>query len=421
MSSSSLAQPELTSLVSPFQDRNFVLLWLGQLISSMGDAALIIAAPIAIYHYTSNNSHLDKIALSYWALASALPVVLLGLFAGVFVDRWDRRRTMLVSDIARSGIVMFLLRIHSVQDLWIFYVVAFVASAFSCFFSPARTALMAAIIPRQKLMRANAISTSGMQIVAFAGPALTALLLVYVKVGGIFIFDALTFAASAICIAFVSRLDAVSVNKMRLFQGVWREAMEGLQYVRRNQTATAIFVLLTIVVLGAGIYNTLEVAFAKDIWGVTDRQFAGLMAAFGLGVISAGILVAGPLHSIRPARLIAVAFGLMGFASVAFAFAETYLLGGVALFLLGLGNMLVNIPMLTLFQSFVTNDMLGRVSSTSALLQRAAMFAAAGLAAFLSTWIGWRPLFAGLSAVYLICAVLTLPLLEAKKTRLAEL
>jgi len=404
---------------SPFRDRDFLLLWLGQIISSLGDAASIIVIPIAIYTYTHSVHNLDKIALSIWALASALPVILLGLFAGVFVDRWNRRRTMLVSDLGRTGVSLLLLFVHSKHDIWLFYVAAFLASAFSCFFSPARSALMASILPRQMLMRANAVSTSGMQIVSFAGPVLTALLLKLIHVRGLFLFDAITFFLSALCIFLVKRTEQAPA-KRRLFAGVWQEMGEGLTYIRRSQTLSAILTILTIVILGAGIYNTLEVALAKDIWHVTDGQFAGLMAAFGLGMIAAGLLVAGPLRDAPPPRLIAGSLALMAGAGLGFALAPTYMWGGAALFLLGLGNMLVNIPVVTLFQNVAPNNMLGRIFSTSALLQRTAMFVAAGLAGTLSTLVAWRPLFAGLSVAYLVCALLTLPLLERRSAPAAE-
>ncbi len=396
-----------------------MLLWLGQIISTLGDSASIIVVPIAIYNYTHAVHNLDKVSLSIWALASALPVILLGLFAGVFVDRWNRRRTMLVSDLARAVVSLILLGVHSAHDIWLFYIAAFLASAFSCFFLPARSALMASILPRQMLMRANAASTSSVQIVSFAGPILTALLLKLIHVRGIFLFNAVTFLLSALCIFLVTRAEPVPMKK-RLFAGVWQEMREGLTYIRRNQTLSAILIILTIVILGAGVYNTLEVAFAKDVWHVTDSQYAELMAAFGLGMIAAGLLVAGPLRDILPPRLIAAALALMAVGGFGFALAPTYLWGGAALFLLGLGNMLFNIPAITLFQNVAPNAMLGRIFATTALLQHTATFIAAGFAGYLSTFVAWRPLFAGLSGVYLVCALLTVPLLDRKRAPVSE-
>ena len=396
-----------TAPVSPFRDRRFVLLWLGQLVSSLGDAALLIAIPLTIYHATHS-----KLNLSAWAIAEALPVMLLGLFAGAFVDRWNRRRTMIVADLGRAGVVLLPLCVPGAHVIGMLYVVAFLTSAFTCFFSPARTALMAAVLPRQRLMQANAATTSGMQIVQFVGPSLAGALLGWLHPRGVFVFDAVTFLVSALCIALVSA--PPSAKPPRLFSGVWRDALAGLRYVRESRTLVSLIVLLLLVLLGAGIYNTLEVAFATDIWHTSVRQFGYLMSAFGLGAIAGGALVAGPLRDLPPPRLIAAAFGVMFVGSVAFAAAPNLYAGGAALFVLGLGNMLVNIPVLTLFQSSSAQEMLGRVTATSTLVMRASLFLAAALAGLLATVFALRPIFAALSLAYLLCAVLTLPLLEPK-------
>ncbi len=106
------AQPETRpSLFYPFHDRNFVLLWLGQLISTLGDAALLLAIPLTLYGQTHSTT-----VLSLWMICSALPVVLLGIFAGAFVDRWDRRRTMIVADLGRAVVVLLLLTVRSVKE-----------------------------------------------------------------------------------------------------------------------------------------------------------------------------------------------------------------------------------------------------------------------------------------------------------------
>src|SRR4051812_36369358 len=142
MSLTAAAQPETrVSLFSPFRDRNFVLLWLGQLVSTLGDAALLLAIPLTLYGQTHSTA-----VLSLWMVCSALPVVLLGIFAGAFVDRWDRRRTMIVSDLGRGLIVLLLLAVRSVRDVWVFDAVAFLLGALSCFFLPARVALMTSLM-----------------------------------------------------------------------------------------------------------------------------------------------------------------------------------------------------------------------------------------------------------------------------------
>ena len=135
--------PAAPETFAPFRDRNFVLLWLGQLISNLGDATLLIAIPVTVYNVTHSRG-----ALSLVTVAGALPTLLLGMFAGVFVDRWDRRRTMIVSDLARACAVLLMLGVHDRHQTWLFYMATFLIAAFSCFFSPARSAVLKTLLPR---------------------------------------------------------------------------------------------------------------------------------------------------------------------------------------------------------------------------------------------------------------------------------
>jgi len=403
--------------VSPFTDRNFFLLWLGQLISSLGDSALLIAIPVTIY--TSTHS---KLNLSSWAASTAVSSLVFGLFAGAFVDRWNRRRTMIGTDLLRAAAVLLMLFAGRPDRIWVFYPTCFLVGAFSCFFTPARMALMAALLPRERLIRANAVSTSGMQIVQLIGPVIGAGIWTSLHLRGVLLFDSATFLISAFCVMQVTDQAAASVS--RVVRSVWEDARAGFSYVIVKPVVSGLFILLTIVVLGSGIYNTLEYAFASDLWHVTPRVFGLLMAVYGVGGVLAGIAAHEWLHEVKPDRLITCAFGIMTVAGVAFALARSTEVGAVTLFFLGFGNMLANIPVVTLFQSSVANEMLGRVVSMSTVLMRAAALVAAALAAGLSGIVAreqghaadkaLRMIFVGLSAAFLACALLSQPLLNRK-------
>lgn len=404
------AQPETPAphFITPFHDRNFVFLWLGQLISTLGDAALLLAIPLTLYGQTHS-----KTVLSLWMVCSALPVVFVGLFAGALVDRWDRRRTMIAVDLGRAVVVLLLLAIRSGRDVWVFDVVAFLLGALSCFFLPARVSLLTSLLPRPKLLQANAVMTSGIQIVQLVGPVIGALLLSGGGTRGVFVFDSVTFLCSAACLFFVAQPDALP-QKRRPLIGVWQETQEGLRYAAKNRRLVGVLTLLVICTLGAGIYNTLEVAFAKDQWHVTNAQFAALMTVYGLGGLVGGLIVAGPLRHAQPSRLIAASFGVMALAGLGFAYAPTAVIAGVALFFIGLSNMMTNIPFVTLFQTSVAQNMIGRITATSSLLMRVTLLLAGALAGGLAVVYANRPLFAGLAGAYLLCALLARPLLETR-------
>src|SRR5262245_38949396 len=123
------------------RQRNFALLWVGGLISSIGSSMLYIALPFYVYERT--NSALASGAIF---ITQMVPGVLLGSVAGVFVDRWDRQRTMVVADAARAGLILLLFAVPSGEWLWVVYLVGFLEQAVSLFFGPANNALIPRLV-----------------------------------------------------------------------------------------------------------------------------------------------------------------------------------------------------------------------------------------------------------------------------------
>src|SRR5579883_912679 len=157
-------EPKATAGI--WSNRNIFLLWLGHLISSLGDWALWIAIPITVYRRT--NSTVD---LAFTLVTEGIPLLLVAPFAGVMVDRWDRRGTMIAVDIGRALAVFSLLLPHGPAPLWMFYAVLFINSALSSFFAPARAAFVTQLVSRREFMRTNALLATSMQISEAIGPS----------------------------------------------------------------------------------------------------------------------------------------------------------------------------------------------------------------------------------------------------------
>lgn len=388
---------------SLFRNREFRLLWIAQVISSLGDWALRIAIPVLVYQATGS-----KAALALVSVASALPVMLLGLFAGVFVDRWNRRTTMIVSDLGRAAAVLALLAVHGRGDIWLFYLVSIISGTFSIFFYPARTALLAGLLPRERLLGANAISSTSSQVVTLLGPALGGIALGLLHPHGVFVLDALTFLASA---AFVVRVAnphlPPGAKAARGVRGIWAGAMTGLGYLNNHATLRGLIGLLIVAILGSGIMNALEYAFARDLWHASPSQFGTVLAVFGLGTLVGGALMAGPLQGQPPLRLLPFGFGLLALTGLGWAVAPNLWWGGVALFGLGLGNILASLPIMTLFQTLVPLELMGRTNATLSAIGCTVSVVSGALAATLvSAGVALRPLFVSVACVFVLCAVL---------------
>src|SRR5215218_756699 len=118
------------------RQRNFALLWFGGLISIMGDSVLNVALPFFVYQVSGST-----LATAVMVAAELLPRLLFGSIAGVFVDRWDRKKVMVITSIAQGVIIMPLLLIRSTESIWIVYVVSFFQITLAMFFGPAENAL----------------------------------------------------------------------------------------------------------------------------------------------------------------------------------------------------------------------------------------------------------------------------------------
>jgi MFS family permease len=137
-------------MLTTLRQRNFGLLWLGGLISMLGDWALLTALPFFIYERTGS-----ALAASGMLIAYVAPGLLFGSLAGVFVDRWDRRRTLIAANLLRAPLLLLLLLVRSPDWFWLVYVVAFAEATIGQFFTPAENALLPLLVGEERLMTAN--------------------------------------------------------------------------------------------------------------------------------------------------------------------------------------------------------------------------------------------------------------------------
>ncbi|HNO31826.1 MAG TPA: MFS transporter, partial [Anaerolineales bacterium] len=173
--------------------RKFVIIWIGQLISTIGSGLTGFALSIWIYQKTGQAA-----PFVYTALASSIPVVIFSLFAGALVDRLNRRWVMILTDVgaALSTLVLFLLYTSGNLEVWHIYVSSFFASLFGTFQIPAFTASITMLVPKEQLTRANGMVQSGSSLDGLLSPVLAGLLVGVVGVSGMMMIDFVTFFAA---------------------------------------------------------------------------------------------------------------------------------------------------------------------------------------------------------------------------------
>src|SRR5512142_2514802 len=182
---------------SVFRNRNFSLMWSGQLVSTMGSALTALAASIYVYRLTNS-----ALSVGLMLMATAAPSLLVGLFAGGFVDRFDRKKIMITADVLR-GLLVFLIPILApIHVAWLYVTVA-LTSAIGQLFDPAYESVLPEVASEEELASANsliAISSFGSTAIGFAASGLIASA---ADISLAFYLDAISFLFSAACIYFL--------------------------------------------------------------------------------------------------------------------------------------------------------------------------------------------------------------------------
>ncbi len=278
-------------MLATLRQRDFALLWLAGLISVAGDFALIVALPLHVYQMTGST-----IATAGTLAASMLPHVLAGSVAGVFVDRWDRKRTMVVVDVARAVALLPLLL--APERLEMVYAIAAVQGTIGLFFRPAEGALLPRLVGEERLVSANALNALNDNLGMLAGPALGALLYARAGIGGVVLADAATYVVSALLIGLIRGnarpepvTDAIDgISPWRRVFGEWRS---GLGIVGRNQALRVLFAAAAMAGVAEGVFLTLSLSpLVLDVLGGTPAQVGWLGSAQAVGGLIAGVVVA---------------------------------------------------------------------------------------------------------------------------------
>lgn len=368
--------------------RDFRLLWLGQATSSLGDAVTNLALLITAQRLTGSVA-----AVAGTAIAVALPQLLIGLVAGVYVDRWNRKTVMIVSDFVRGVLVLGFLLVTSAELMWLMYVVAFTQAAVGTFFNPARGALMPEVVGRESLMAANSISESTRIVFGVVGTAIAG---VYAGLSEtlalLFVLDAATFVVSAIL---ETRIATSGRPRESQRAGVWGELKQGLKAVVATRPLVAVLVGAGVAMLGLGAVNVLLVPFVVDDLGVSETWFGAFEAAQVVSMVLAGGLVAAVAKKLRPGTVLSS--GLVG-AGVVVAAVSTVTEAWhlvVVLFLVGWFITPIQASAQTILQHEIEPSQLGRAGAGFSTVSTTANVVSMALAGTLAAFFGVRGVFAG--------------------------
>jgi MFS family permease len=370
-------------VIATLRNGNYTRLWLGGLISLIGDWALIVGLPIYIFLLTGS-----VLALSITLLAASLPPVLFGSLAGVFVDRWDHKRTMVVTNLLLALGLLPLLLVRSADLVWIVYLVAFVEGTLEQFFLPAQNALLPRLVAEERLVSANSLISVSSNLARLIGPALGGLIAARLGLDGIVLIDATSFLLAALLIAGIASPRVASQSappaetpieqEKRGSVHVWREWLAGLRVIAGERTLAVLLTLFAIMSLGEGVFVVLYPVYVYQALHGAAQEIGTLMSAQAVGGLIGGLLVGLVGARMMSRWAIGVCAALFGLIDLAIFNAPTLVPGvqslagaqiGVSLFWIVVGLFVaVGIPgigmltgMQSLLQARAPEDYRGRV------------------------------------------------------------
>lgn len=423
------ASAKKVTFLTILRNRNFRNLWLGQIVSQMGDYFAFLAIMVVVGTFSQNVGETTAM-VSGVMIASTLPRLLFGVLAGVFVDRWDRRLTMLASDLIRPALTLAMIPAVLDKNLWLVYALAFALSAVGTFFNPAKGALIPKMVPADQLLAANSLSQTSQTLAFVAGPTLAGAIFFALGAGNqwmAFVFDAVSFVVSAFAIWLIRMpkedtkpVPEIQVEGNAVVQVV-KELGIGLKALAFNKTIATLTLVFGITMLGIGALNVLWVSFLKSEYGITDTaelgwRFAMIDIAFFSGMVLASVFVGNFMASRAPKDFVVWGLIAAGAITIPIGFLGNYWLIVAAMFIIGVSISPIQTGTMTLMQIVVPNNQLGRVGGGMGTVSESASLASMGLAGLLGAAIGIPMVFL-LSGVLCVAAGLV-ALLGLPSTRM---
>jgi hypothetical protein len=344
-------------------NRAFRRIWLGQVVSQMGDWFDSIAVYTLVLALTGSSR-----AVSLILIARFIPTFLFGPIAGVFADRFDRKRIMIVTDVLRAVIVLGFLFVSRPERVWLAYVLTILQLTVSTFFEPARSAVIPSVVNRRDLVRANTISSATWSVVLAVGAGFGGIVTSVLGTRSAFILDSLSYAGSAALILGVvlpkhaPRLKSALTMAKAL--GI-TDTIEGARYVWRHPRVLAAMLVKPAWGLGGGAL-TILVVFGEKIFPIGGRPALGmgiLFAARGTGTAIGPILARRLFGEGRERLELVIGFSFFVGAAfyVMFGIATIYPLAIVALMISHAGSSIQWVNSSVLLQTQVEDGYRGRV------------------------------------------------------------
>lgn len=366
--------------MNPFFDllrgnRNYRYTWLGQIVSEIGDHFNSIAVLSLALHLTNSKSAVGAVMI-----ARVLPAILAGPVAGIVLDRMDRRRVMLASDIFRGLIALAHILLLTWRETWLLYVLSGLLTFASPFFNAGRSAILPRIVSREQLHTANALTQTSSWFTVALGTLFGGLSAATLGYRWAFLFNALSFAVSTFAIwslrAPAGHFLPQAASGAAAKESSWQQFREGLAYMRREPLVLGISLLAVGWATGGGAAQILFTLFGETVFQMGPAGTGYLWGSAGFGLVAGG-LFAHRAHKLMRfqtyKRTVTISFLLHGLAYAAFSIMGTVWMAMFWIFVSRAAVAVNSVLSRTMLLTHVPDSFRGRVFTTHETMNNATM------------------------------------------------
>lgn len=407
-------------------NRDFRLLASAGLISMTGDWILAVGLTYLVYSITGST-----LASGAMLLASVLPSIVLGSIAGVLVDRWDRRRTMIVTNVLQIAGLIPLLFVHEAGSIWIVYLVAAYQGTVEQFFGPAEQAQIPHLVPDRDLLSANGLNSQMRNAARLVGSGSGGVIAALAGMGGLALVDAASFAIAAGLLTAIRFRPGSHTSELadslaqhaspRALARLVEEWRAGLATCARSLSLRVVLIFVAIASVGEGIMGTLFAPFVKDVLHGSGAAYGAIVGIQAVGGIIGGLCVASAGQKWS-------AYALFGFGALIFGLIDLALflyplvLSGivpalVCMLLVGVPGAAAIAGETTTFQTSTADRFRGRVWGTITAVQGCSLVIGIGIASWLGETVGIVPIIALQGAGFVVGGLMVLVALRNTAAR----
>jgi len=355
MATTAVAHPP--SAFAIFRNRSFTLLWIGQVIETIGCSLTSLAASILVFRLTGSAA-----SVGLMLMATSAPTILVGLLAGVVADRYDRKHIMFVADVLRAVLVLLIPLLIAQGIAWLYIIVA-LSAVITQFFDPAHESVLPEIASDEELAAANslmAISSFGATAVGFAASGLIASRL---PIEWAFYLNAAAFIFSALMIlsAPIPKLTAPDAGTG--LAAVGRNLRAGVRLLLDTPMLRSLFLVFSLVFVSFGLSNSLLLPFALKALGATEFEYGVQEGLTSVGFVLGSLWMARVGDRLREGQWIALGLIGMGLTGIGYVSLRAVWPAILIISLSGYINAPLSIARRLVTQRNTPRDMRGRVNS----------------------------------------------------------